>query len=142
MKPYLQWILTEDYEVPNQNSALLDQSRKDCPQISDHDAMVDDMSRNGVRVYGESGVPRMFVPSQNEFDWKKVERMIGQIRNGEEMKPFVVSRDNVVIDGHHRWAAFHNADPVQPAKVCRVNLSYDQFCDFVRNKPYIKYKSL
>src|SRR5271157_2540613 len=37
-------------------------------------------------------------------------------------KPFIVSKDNYVFDGHHRWLALLNRDPHLSVETYRVNL--------------------
>lgn len=50
--------------------------------------------------------------TQSEFDLSKVDQMIGQ-RNDIKI---VVSNDNYIMDGHHRWLADYNTD-----KNCKIN---------------------
>lgn len=47
-------------------------------------------------------------PTQRHFDAAKVRGMIEQFRSGKFPKlyaPIMVSADNFILDGHHRWAA-------------------------------------
>ena len=51
-------------------------------------------------------------PSQQEINKMKVAGILQAIRN-KQMKDdsILVSRDNYIIDGHHRWAAYKAYDP-------------------------------
>lgn len=52
--------------------------------------------------------PTSMKPTQNEFDMDKVVRM------GSSNDPIIVSADDYVLDGHHRWLANCNAGAGQP----------------------------
>lgn len=142
MKTYQDWLVESTQFVPNKDSCLIDQNREACPQIVDHDAMVADLSNNGIMTYNESADPRQFVPTQNEFDWSKVQKINDDKAKGKIAPPYVVSRDNTIIDGHHRFLADANDGTQNPSRVFRINLNYEQFVRFVKDKPYIKYKTL
>lgn len=61
-------------------------------------------------------------PSQKEMDVNKV---IGMYKD-RSFKPtdnvFVVSKDNYLVDGHHRWAAGLEEDDTQKVNVYKINL--------------------
>ena len=61
-------------------------------------------------------------PSQKEMDDNKV---IGMYKD-RSFKPtdniFVISKDNYLVDGHHRWAAGLEEDDTQKVNVYKINL--------------------
>jgi hypothetical protein len=52
--------------------------------------------------------------TQNELNGSKVAGITGFLRGGGELKPqdFLVSHDNYIVDGHHRWASQVAVDTV------------------------------
>ena len=44
--------------------------------------------------------------SQSKVDKAKVLNIAREIRQGKNIPPIIISNDNAVIDGHHRWIAF------------------------------------
>ena len=55
---------------------------------------------------------RSLKPTQNELDMNKVRRKYeGYASQSEEIKPFIVSYDNYILDGHHQLFAIKMIDP-------------------------------
>ena len=50
---------------------------------------------------------------------KVVKTLKGKSTKGQ--KPIVVSKDNYVVDGHHRWAAQKVLNPKKKIKVLKMN---------------------
>ncbi len=74
-------------------------------------------SKRGTRRAGQ------LRPSQEEINRERVEDVKDDI---EEKKldprvPLIVSADNYVIDGHHRWAAYKSKHPRRPLPVLIVD---------------------
>jgi ParB-like chromosome segregation protein Spo0J len=61
-------------------------------------------------------------PSQEEINKEKVENVQEEIREKklDPRVPLIVSKDNFVIDGHHRWAAYKTYHPAKPLPVLIV----------------------
>jgi hypothetical protein len=64
-----------------------------------------DLQSRGVRVTDGRIGPQSLRPMQAEISGPATARIYQKIRNDSALlnKPVVASRDNVVIDGHHRW---------------------------------------
>lgn len=60
-------------------------------------------------------------PTQGEFDAGKVQSMV---QNVEDFKDdiFFVSRDNKILDGHHRWAALKHDNPNTVVTAIRTDI--------------------
>ena len=43
--------------------------------------------------------------SQKELYGYKVKGIAGSFTSPDKLKPLIISKDNHIIDGHHRWAA-------------------------------------
>jgi len=56
-------------------------------------------------------------PSQGEINRGRVEALIEDNIIDDMEVPIVISKDNYIIDGHHRWAAFRMAAPKKQMKV-------------------------
>ena len=61
-------------------------------------------------------------PSQEEINKERVEDVEEKIREKSlnQKVPLIVSKDNYVIDGHHRWAAYKAYHPAKPLPVLLV----------------------
>jgi hypothetical protein len=62
-------------------------------------------------------------PSQNEINERIVEKVVNHIKKNptKSQNPIVVSKDNYVVDGHHRWAAQKVINPHKKIKVLKMN---------------------
>jgi len=56
-------------------------------------------------------------PAQGEINRKKVKELIADGVTEDMRVPLVVSKNDYIVDGHHRWAAFRMAAPKKPMKV-------------------------
>lgn len=99
----------------------LDVPREKMPQISDFEKMgfVDWLEEQGILVQFVDIPVALLRSVQNKIDLKKVERLMAK----PTAKAIIVSKDNFVIDGHHRWVAALNHDPHQMLPAYRINLS-------------------
>lgn len=108
------------------------QSRSDMPQLSGKpkpgtkaDALpkndkgevdlsgpfVEQLASLGMSVTDEREQASYLRASQNELNGGKVAGMVSGMRSGAMKEgPIFVSRDNYVVDGHHRWAATVGVD--------------------------------
>jgi hypothetical protein len=72
-------------------------------------------SSNGERTADE------LKPSQGEINRIRVDALIEDNIIDTMEVPLVISRDNYIVDGHHRWAAFRMAAPKKPMKVVIID---------------------
>lgn len=80
--------------------------REQMPQIpADHrDGYLESLDRQGIAVKNERVSPLSLLPTQNEIDANKVGKMLDKADDGKMPQAIFVSKDNYVLDGHHRWA--------------------------------------
>ena len=73
---------------------------------------------------------KKLLPTQKDFDAEKVK---GMMANGidHDQKPLLVSDDNYIIDGHHRWLAAVNLDEDIP--IVKIGFPVKELLDLVRN---------
>jgi hypothetical protein len=84
--------------------------RIEMPRIpnSDRKNFRDYLRENGVKVKKDDVRVDRLKASQKEIDGTKVSEMMSQVRSGERdlsNARIFVSKDNFIIDGHHKWAA-------------------------------------
>jgi hypothetical protein len=84
-------------------------TRADMPQIpfEHRDTFLAEMKSKGVTVRDRSMDAKMLHPTQSDLNPKLVNDLADKMRNGtfEGGHRVIISSDNHVLDGHHRWAA-------------------------------------
>jgi hypothetical protein len=78
--------------------------------------------RYGIRSRRATRRAGQLRPSQEEINRERVEDVADDIRYKklDPKVPLIVSADNYVIDGHHRWAAFKKDQPAKKMPVLLV----------------------
>lgn len=112
--------------------------RSDMPQISNHSKMVSDLKEAGIASKKETVAASSLKPTQKDFNKDKVDSI--KKDKAYNSKALIVTKDDKILDGHHRWKAAHEDDADIP--VFRIDLDFDDLYDFVENKDYVKYKEL
>lgn len=124
------------------NTKLLYEFKKrfrcDMPQISNHSKMVSDLKEAGISSKKETVSASSLKPTQKDFNQEKVDSI--RKEKSYNNKALIVTNDNKILDGHHRWKAAYEDESDIP--VFRIDLSFDELYDFVENKDYVKYKEL
>jgi HK97 family phage portal protein len=82
-------------------------ARADMPQIPQThvDRFEQDLRDQGVRIQDARVSPLSLKPSQKEISAVKAAQMMAKFEKDKKIKDIYVSKDNYVLDGHHRWAA-------------------------------------
>ncbi len=87
--------------------------RREMPQFDGDNKtrFINDVEGTGVKITRESVDPSTLRPGQNEIDASKTGGMFNAIDQGKMtgQDPIIVSNDNRVIDGNHRYAAMSMA---------------------------------
>lgn len=78
-------------------------------------------------------------PTQSDFLESKVLDIIQG--DTDNMPPILVSKDNKIVDGHHRWLAMHNMGHDE-IECNQVQMSYDELMEFIKDQPYISYNTV
>jgi hypothetical protein len=111
--------------------------RKNMPQIASDDMadFVGFLKKNGVSVERQDAKPKSLSSTQGHFDIGKIRGIMSSIESGEyKPSPIVISSDNKVIDGHHRWLAHANMDN-KPISTIKVGLTSDELLDKMEEYP-------
>lgn len=113
--------LEKDVFIPKGNLGIL---RKDMPQIrSFHlQEFLGWLKDQGVGVKADVFKVNTLKPTQKEIDSGKVKKMY-TAPDDVLKKPVIVSKDNHILDGHHRWLALLNKNENDTLKGQRINLN-------------------
>ena len=120
-------------EVPDKKETL-DIDRKDMPQIKSSDVQdfLKYLKKNNVSTEKKLVDPSDLKATQGQFHKEKIKDLMNAIEAGKLKKePILVSKDNYVIDGHHRWLAFNNLG--RDITIYRVNMNAE---DLIRLMKY------
>ena len=98
-----------------------DIARKEMPQIAsaDHQEYRDYMNKaHGIASFNDHPMVGVLKPTQKEVDQKKVDNMTVEYARS---KPILITKDNDILDGHHRWKKLVDHNPYQPVPAIRLN---------------------
>lgn len=82
-------------------------ARKDMPQISrdERPNLLASLKAQGVAVTKEQVAPMSLLPTQKEINAARVGGMLTKFEShNNPLNDILISKDNRVLDGHHRWA--------------------------------------
>lgn len=119
-------------------------TRAKMPQI--HNDLVSEflegLKKQGISVRPETVSVSSLKPTQREMDRSKVEGMLKSAPDRALNKPIIVSNDNRILDGHHRWAAKMSRNPVERQQVWRVGLSIRKLLERASSFSKVEYKPI
>jgi hypothetical protein len=120
------------FEIPNERKGL-NKSRYRMPQVKADDIKSDGNLKTTEKTVRTSDL----IPTQGQFNWDKVK---GIAATGKPQGGVVVSSDNYVIDGHHRFLAGHAING--QVGVVQVNKPAEELIDYLKDAPYAQFKKL
>jgi len=108
--------------------------RDKMPQIASTDVpeFLRWLEGKGVKSSKEKVRVDSLKPSQGEINIDKVRSLIGK---KEADKPSIVSDDDYILDGHHRWLAFLQEDPTTLMDCYRIQTGIDNLIRLGRDFP-------
>ncbi len=127
------------YKKPDPKDTL-GYKRADMPQVKkeNYPEFMEYLEKNGARFTTEKDIPaKDLKPVQSEFSDAGIER---QSKKTGSRKPVIVSSDNYIIDGHHRWLVALNFEDT--VDVIRVNMPVNQLLKLVLEFPKTYYKDI
>lgn len=80
-------------------------------------------------------------PTQTEFNKDKVKNIYNQPDNVND-NPIIISNDNRILDGHHRWLARAKKDKHGKILVLRCNASIDKLFKIAHDFPEVEVKNI
>jgi hypothetical protein len=122
-------------KIPSKTNTLgID--RKNMPQVksTDLEDFISYLKKKGVNTTKKSVDASKLKASQGNFDKEKISKLMQSLAANElPDKPILVSKDNYVIDGHHRWLAFLNLE--KDMNVYQVNVNIDELMGLMNTYP-------
>lgn len=116
--------------------------RKDMPQIEDKDQdhFLSWLTTKRVKWAKAKSSPTQMKPSQSEISIDAAQALL-DTKSPKLNKPVIVSKDNYVIDGHHRWYA-HDLNKTDKIDVIRVDMRGKELIDLINMYDRVKSKSI
>lgn len=135
MKRFKALLAEASIDVPEKKDTL-DIDRKDMPQIKSDDVkdFLSYLKKNDITTDKKLVDPSKLKATQGQFHKEKIKGLMDAIEAGKLKKePILVSKDNYVIDGHHRWLAFSNLG--RDLTVYQVNTNADKLIALMKSYP-------
>lgn len=79
------------------------------------------MAQHGIESTSETVPATSLGATQADFSVDKIKGLMDPSAESELRKPIVVTQDNYVLDGHHRWLANYNKDTEANQNVIRLH---------------------
>ena len=124
-------------------SKSLGVSRKDMPQINSKDVgeFVKYLKDKGVSVSSSVINVSKVGMTQKDINVDKVRDLLG-VEKANLAKPVIISKDNYILDGHHRVAALYNIDKDFRLKTIKVDLGIGDLLKTAKGFPKVSYKNI
>jgi hypothetical protein len=118
-------------------------SREDMPQINSKDVgdFVKYLKRKGIGVSTSTISVSKIGMVQRNLNVDKIKSMLG-IAKSSLSKPVIISKDNYILDGHHRVAALYNLDDNFKLKTIKVDLGIGDLLKVAKEFPKVSYKNI
>lgn len=100
------------------------------------------LKEKGVDVSRRTVSVKSLKPTQNEINLDKVKEKYSKFVDGKEPKPFLVSYDNYILDGHHQLFALKALDADTKVPCYVIGLSMKDLLKVAHSFPKTTYKTL
>ena len=102
-------------------------NREDMPQVKKKDLKpaISKLLKAGLAISKGTITPQKLQPSQKEIYKSKVDKIISK-SDPYTIKPIIISSDNYIVDGHHRWVAFLIGFPNHKINFIRLGVDRDR----------------
>jgi hypothetical protein len=137
--------LIELVEEIQKLSGSLNIARKKMPQIRQKYIIdfIKMLKTDNVEIHKREMSVRNLKPTQNEINMNKVRtKYDGFSTESEEVKPFIVSYDNYILDGHHQLFALKALDPDFKVFCYVINLKMLDLLKYAKKFPKTTYKNI
>lgn len=144
-------VISEESEEPQQRGIIdleygLRMPRMNLPQIKSTDVQefCDWLESKGVECLKSSMEVGELTPVQKEINIEKIESMKSKHVSGEidlsSGKPVMVSGDEHLVDGHHRWYALKELDETNMIDVIIIDAPILELISLMKEYPKTSYK--
>lgn len=127
------------YYVPNADH--FDIPRNEMPQIKPRyvQQYLSFLSKNKVRFQNEKTFSKNLKPTQNEFNPDRIKRAM---QYHDPAYRIMISEDNYVLDGHHRWLAAYNEDNECKVNTIKIYMKILPLIELTKKFEHVTYKGL
>lgn len=118
--------------------------RNKMPQIRQNDIhdFIKELEKEGVPVSMKQLPVSNLKPTQKEVNTEKISTKMDAFSSGADPKPFVVSIDNYVLDGHHQLFALKGLDKNQKVVAYVVGLKMQDLLKYAHGYHKVGYKEI
>lgn len=124
-------------------SKSLGVDRNKMPQIksSDVSEFIKYLKDKNIKVRTSTIAVSKVAMTQKDINPDKVKKLMG-INKSNLTKPVIISKDNYILDGHHRVVALYNLDKNTKLKTIKVDVGIKKLLDISKKFPKVSYKSI
>jgi len=145
-------VISEESEDPTERGIIsldfgMGLSRMELPQIKSTDVpeFIDWLDEKGVDSVRTSMEVGELTPIQKEINLQKTDSMAAKHEEGaidlSTGKPVMVSGDEYLVDGHHRWYALRELDPNNKLDVVMIDAPILDLLSLMKEFPKTSFKS-
>lgn len=124
-------------------------SREDLPQIKSDEITKPEtgfkayLDKRGIKYKEVKKRVNQLTPIQKEINLDKVEGMVEKvgIEGLRHDKPILTSKDNYLVDGHHRWYALLKDNPETIIDTLEIDLTIGELIEVMKDYPGVFYKT-
>ena len=112
--------------------------RSEMPQIKEQDIQnfLEYLKNNNVKITRKKILVNFLLPTQNEINLEKVKEKSEKISNNIGIiKPFIVSSDNHILDGHHQLYALKSLDENIKVDCVSVDITISELLLYAQSYP-------
>lgn len=117
---------------PSQTKGI---SRGNMPQVrsADYDELLAFLKSKKISMTKKTVKANTLKATQRNFNKDKIVGAAAKYSTLKDAKPIIVSKDNYIIDGHHRWLGAHNVGG--DITIYQANVKVDDLLKAVREFP-------
>lgn len=136
--------IIEMIESVKKISNSLNIPRNKMPQIKEVDinSFIKYIKDSDISVASKKLPINILKPTQNQINMEKVKTKYDKIKNNYKIKPFIVSSDNHILDGHHQLFALKLLYKNIKVDCNIVNLKMKDLLSLAHNFPKTTYKNI
>jgi hypothetical protein len=133
MKSFSEYVESK-IKIPKGNLGIL---RKNMPQIKSNHVpeFMKWLKTFGVSMITKSVAIKTLKMTQKEVSMDKILGMINDAPEESLSKPIILSSDNYILDGHHRFVALYNKNKNIKLTVYQVNVKIDALLELAHKFP-------
>jgi hypothetical protein len=118
--------------------------RNKMPQIAQRDIQhfIKELEAEGIEVSKAYLPVSKLLPTQKEVNSEKINKKMQDFSAGADAKPFLVSLDNYILDGHHQLYALKSLDKNKTVVACVVGLKMQDLLKYAHGYKKVGYKEI